>query len=191
MKTTKGDDAVASAFEALGRKLFDKAAGLVADGDCDEWAEEIMELAVALGLAERESYDPEVHPAMGCEAGDTIWTWQHLPKGWRFVNPATGEDQTDLSERGVLVGVSENRTDETHRTDGKQSEPTENPKLRGVGKIIIGDVLDMSHLKDLAAALKKAITAQVNAPLRLPGEMAVTRSMVELLEDVESLIWQF
>jgi hypothetical protein len=81
MKTTE-DNEVAAAFEKLGRMVFAKAAELVADGDCDEWAEEIMEMAVPLALAKREIYSPALHGEINAEPGTAIWSWRHLPEGW-------------------------------------------------------------------------------------------------------------
>jgi hypothetical protein len=83
MKTTEYND-VASAFERLGRMVFAKAAKIVADGGCDEWAEEIMEMAatVPLALAKREIYSPGLHGEINAEPGTAIWSWRHLPEGW-------------------------------------------------------------------------------------------------------------
>lgn len=97
-------------FSDFGRRLFAKITEHTAAGECDEWCEEAMELATKLGLARQETYDPELHGSIDAEPGSSlIWTWRHLPAGWRtdkpaaeFINPATGEPQTDLSERGVL-----------------------------------------------------------------------------------------
>ena len=70
-----------------------------------------MEMAAEIGLARRELYNPEIHGSIDAEPGEsTIWTWRHLPDGWKtekpaveFIHPATGAEQLDLTKRGVLI----------------------------------------------------------------------------------------
>ena len=98
-------------FAILGRRLYAKITSHVGDGECDEWCEEVMEMAAEIGLAKREIYDPEIHGSIDAEPGaDTIWTWRHLPDGWQtgkpvveFIDLVTGDEQPDLSKRGVLI----------------------------------------------------------------------------------------
>jgi hypothetical protein len=98
-----------AAFETLGRELFVKVAGHVADGECDEWCEEVMDLAVKHGLARREEWNAQDHPHIEGSPGDLIWTWRHLPDGWKEGKPAwefTTMDgqriQSDPTKRGYL-----------------------------------------------------------------------------------------
>lgn len=96
-----------SMFTTFGWQLFMAITNRVADGQCDEWCEDAMEKAVSIGLARKERYNPSVHGDMEADAGDAIWTWNHLPAaGWNkaveFIDPSTGEPQPDLSKRGVL-----------------------------------------------------------------------------------------
>ena len=105
-KAAKQSRSLRSMFATFGWKLFMEITSRVADGECDEWCEDAMEKAVAIGLAKKEPYNPAIHGDMEADAGDAIWTWHHLPSGWNkaveFIDPSTGDPQPDLSKRGVL-----------------------------------------------------------------------------------------
>lgn len=110
-QTAKAVDPATPLFAILGRRLYASITSHVADGECDEWCEDVMEMATEIGLAKREQYDPEIHGSIDAEPGvSTIWTWRHLSGGWKtekpaveFIAPATGAEQLDLSQRGVLI----------------------------------------------------------------------------------------
>lgn len=47
-----------------------------ADEFCsDEWAEEVMPLAVDAGLCRRVAFDPQTHAGVDAEVGSMIWWW--------------------------------------------------------------------------------------------------------------------
>lgn len=77
--------ALLACFSVLGRELFAKIAGHVADGEGDEWCHEVMEKAAALGIVRREEYSREKHGHLNLDAepGDLVWMWDHLPPGWQ------------------------------------------------------------------------------------------------------------
>ena len=98
------------AFCELGVWLFAKVSDHVADGECDEWCDEVMKQAVKLGLARREEWNLAQHSHIDGDPGDLVWSWDHLPEGWRDGKPIwefTTEDrkriESDASKRGVLV----------------------------------------------------------------------------------------
>lgn len=67
----------------LGLQLLDRAKEVCAEGDWDEWSEEVMELAEKLGVGNvrRVAYDPAVHgEGIEAEAGDLIWWWGESEK---------------------------------------------------------------------------------------------------------------
>jgi len=89
-------------FEAFGRKLFVKIIEEVSLGHSDEWTEAAMEMAEQCGLVWQEDFDPKKHAEIA-EPGDKIWTWSKPALEMKFIDPATREEQPDLSKRGVLV----------------------------------------------------------------------------------------
>ena len=94
-------------FAAFGRILFRLITDEMADNGGDEWTEDAMAIAAATGLAERGPYNPAIHGECDAEPGATIWTWHHLPDGWRtkweYINPVTRQPEPDFNKRGILI----------------------------------------------------------------------------------------